>query len=130
MRVGGLPDGGPRDNLRSMPASFIRLIAVAWAVAVAAMPGVLALADARVEAASQAAASSHVESLGGTGCAPVHDAECGICSSLRLLAGTSARVSPPRSSTGGSAVTVGRGGTQFATSHGWPESQPRAPPAV
>lgn len=113
-----------------MAPPFIRLIVVLWAVAVAVMPGALALADAGAEAAALSAAPSHVEALGGSGCAPVHDAECGVCSSLRLLARTSARVGSPVSPTTGSGVAPRPRGTHFATSEAWPERQPRAPPAV
>lgn len=113
-----------------MFAPLTRLILVLWAVAVAAMPGALAIADARLEAASLTAVPSHVEALGGTGCARVHDAECAVCSSLRLLAGTVGQASGPGAPTAGSDAIPCPGRAQFASFAGWPERQPRAPPAA
>lgn len=113
-----------------MLAPLTRLIIALWAVAVAAMPGALAIADARFEAAARSTAPSHVEALGGTDCAPVHDAECGVCSSLRLLAGAIGEAGVPGSPAAELGATSCPGRATFASSIDWTERQPRAPPSA
>lgn len=113
-----------------MSSLLPRLIAILLAVAVAALPGVLAVADARLEAASLAGVPSHVEALGGTDCAPAHDAECAICSSLRLVGGTTADAASPGFPDAGSAEMGCHGRTVVIASATWPEQQPRAPPVI
>lgn len=112
-----------------MSSLLPRLIAILLAVAVAALPGGLAVADARLEAASLAGVPSHVEALGGTDCAPAHDAECAICSSLRLVGGTTADAASPVPDAG-SAEMGCHGRTHVIASATWPEQQPRAPPVI
>ena len=56
------------------------------------IPMFASVADARAEAASERAASVHVEAHSNPKCVPVHSAECVVC---RVLTGTAA-VSRPQ----------------------------------
>ncbi|HET9452980.1 MAG TPA: hypothetical protein VFO66_01750 [Gemmatimonadaceae bacterium] len=113
-----------------MSSRLPRLIVILLALAVAALPGALAVADARLEAASLTGAPSHVEALGGTDCAPAHDAECAICSSLRLVGGTTAGAASPAFLDAGSGAMGCHGRTHLVASATWPQQQPRAPPVI
>jgi hypothetical protein len=113
-----------------MNANVIRVITVLWALAAAMLPGVLAIADAPAEAAGVARATSHVEALGGTGCARVHDAECAVCSTLRLAGSAPGRGCPTTWSSAlpGSIPDAGR--AHFAAADRRDDGRPRAPPAL
>lgn len=112
-----------------MPSRLFRILAVAWAVASAAMPGVVAIADAQVEAEA-APGQGHVEAYGGSDSCPlVHDGDCGACSLLRHGTGTTA--SPPTLAVAGPVTASGRArraARTVAPASG--PAIPRAPPAA
>lgn len=67
-----------------MITRVLHMLALSWAVATAAMPGLLAVAEGAGEAAATAAVESHVENAGGSDACPVaHDAHCAACTMLR-----------------------------------------------
>jgi cytochrome c5 len=113
-----------------MQANFIRVITVLWALAAAMLPGVLAIADAPMAAAAVVAPASHVEALGGTGCARVHDAECAVCSTLRLAGSAPGRGGLATWSVARPCSIPDARRTHIAAADRRDDGRPRAPPAL
>ena len=113
-----------------MNANVIRVITVLWALAAAMLPGVLAIADAPAAAAAVVPAASHVETPGGTGCAPVHDAECAVCSTLRFAGSAPARGDVATWSVPRPCPVPDAERSRFAAADRPDDARPRAPPAL
>lgn len=113
-----------------MLVRLLRTIALCWAVAAAAMPGALAIADARAEASAGVAGLGHVESEGGTDtCAVAHGADCAACSMLRHGGATGAAGQP----VGAALVTRSLPATSCAAgprTTARSTGDPRAPPSA
>lgn len=112
-----------------MKPRFARALIVLWAVVAATFPGALGIAHAVQSAGSAAAASSHVEPLGGQDCAAVHDAECGRCANLRIAGVGAAPAVLPLG--GGRTPPTPRAGTvRPASADPGGGARPRAPPIL
>lgn len=57
----------------------LRLIALLWGLVQATLPAGLVLGDALLMEGGSRAPTSHIENASGSGCRPVHSADCVIC---------------------------------------------------
>lgn len=125
-----LPGSAQGGNVHHVQNGLARILVLMWAVVSAAFPGAVGLAHALQGGGDAAAAASHVEAPGSQDCAPVHGAECALCSTLRIVGPAPARAALPDATADGVGAPSCVGAGHATAADPGRTARPRAPPIL
>lgn len=125
-----LPGSAQGGNVHRVKNGLARVLVLMWAVVSAGFPGAVGLAHALQGGGDAAAAVSHVEAPGGQDCAPVHGAECALCSTLRIVGPAPVRAALPVAGTDRASAPRCEGAGHASAADSARAARPRAPPIL